>query len=136
MRARMWLFPPLSLMTATPVFEKNPARWAATPKFRFRLHQSLEQKLSDISCYAPTAPVRCNPDAAGTKAIVVSGVAAAHTRDVLKDLGLWDRIPLYQVLQPFPLHREFIDHLEATYSQYPGHRREYGRYRDADCRPP
>ncbi len=100
-----------------PVFEKNPARWAATPKFRFRLHQSLEQKLSGISGYAPTAPFRCNPDAAGTKAIVVSGVAAAHTRDVLKDLDLWDRIPLYQVLQPFPLHREFVDHLEATCSE-------------------
>ena len=41
----------------------------------------------------------------------------AHTRDVIKDLGLWDRIPLYQVLQPFPLHREFIEHLQATFSQ-------------------
>jgi len=100
-----------------PVFEKNPARWAATPKFRLRLHQSLEQKLSAIACHGPTAPIRCNPDAAGAQAIVVSGVAAAHTRDVLKDLGLWDRIPLYQVLQPFPLHREFIDHLDAAYSQ-------------------
>ncbi|MFH0997285.1 MAG: thiamine pyrophosphate-dependent enzyme [Pseudomonadota bacterium] len=100
-----------------PVFEKNPARWAATPKFRFRLHQSLEQKLSGIAGYAPTAPLRCNPDAAGTRAIVVSGVAAAHTRDVLKDLGLWDRIPLYQVLQPFPLHREFVDHLETAFSE-------------------
>lgn len=107
---------PIVFDCRTPVFEKNPARWAATPKFRFRLHQSLEQKLSDISCYEPTAPVRCNPVATGTKAIVVSGVAAAHTRDVLKDLGLWAHIPLYQVLQPFPLHREFIDHLEATYS--------------------
>ena len=100
-----------------PVFEKNPARWAATPKFRFRLHQSLEQKISDIARYAPTAPLRRNPVASGSKAIVVSGVAAAHTRDVLKDLGLWDRVPLYQVIQPFPLHREFIDHLESTYTE-------------------
>ncbi|MCX5883024.1 MAG: thiamine pyrophosphate-dependent enzyme, partial [Deltaproteobacteria bacterium] len=100
-----------------PAFEKKPARWAATPKFRFRLHQSLEQKLSGIAGYASTAPIRCNPGATGTQAIVVAGVAAAHTRDVLKDLNLWDRIPLYQVLQPFPLHREFINHLETTCSE-------------------
>lgn len=108
---------PVAFDAAKPVFEKNPGRWAATPKFRLRLHQSLEQKLSGISGYAPTAPIRCNPDAAGTRAIVVSGVAAAHTRDVMKDLGLWDRVPLYQVLQPFPLHGEFVSHLEAAYSQ-------------------
>lgn len=108
---------PIARYDRKPAFDKNPSRWAATPKFRFRLHQSLEQKLYDISCHEPTAPVRCNPDAAGTKAIVVSGVAAAHTRDVLKDLALWDRIPLYQVIQPFPLHREFIDRLEADYTE-------------------
>jgi indolepyruvate ferredoxin oxidoreductase alpha subunit len=109
---------PIVADTRQPKFEKNPARWAATPKFRFRLHQSLEQKLSAISNHAATAPQRCNPGADESRqAIVVSGVAAAHTRDVMKDLGLWDHVPLYQVLQPFPLHREFITHLDTAYSQ-------------------
>jgi indolepyruvate ferredoxin oxidoreductase alpha subunit len=108
---------PVHTEARTPAFEKNPPRWAATPKFRFRLHQALEQKLADIARYAPTAPRRCNPEASGTLAIVVSGVAAAHTRDVLKDLGLWDYVPLYQVIQPYPLHREFIDHVDAAYSR-------------------
>jgi indolepyruvate ferredoxin oxidoreductase alpha subunit len=30
-------------------FEKNPARWAATPRFRFLLHKKLNQRLKDIS---------------------------------------------------------------------------------------
>ena len=108
---------PVHTEARTPTFKKNPPRWAATPKFRFRLHQLLEQKLADIAWYAPTAPIRCNPEASGDMAVVVSGVAAAHTRDVLKDLGLWDQVPLYQVIQPYPLHEEFIDDLDAAYSQ-------------------
>ncbi len=30
-------------------FEKNPARWAATPRFRFLLHKKLNQRLKDIA---------------------------------------------------------------------------------------
>ncbi len=96
-------------------FEKNPARWAATPKFRYHLHGELEKKLAAISAYEKTAPVRLNPRADSSKAVVVSGVAAAHTKEIMKDLNLWDEIPLYQVLQPYPLHSEFISHLTDTY---------------------
>lgn len=32
-------------------FEKNPARWAATPRFRFLLHKKLNQRLREISEY-------------------------------------------------------------------------------------
>jgi len=33
----------------------------------------------------------------------------------MKSLGLWDSLPLYQVLQPFPLHTKFINHLLSEY---------------------
>ncbi len=102
---------------ATPDFQKDPARWAATPKFRFQLHGELEEKLAGISAWTATAPVRLNPEAKGPKALVVSGVAAAHAREVLQDLDLWENLPLYQVLQPFPLHNEFVDRLLSTYDQ-------------------
>jgi indolepyruvate ferredoxin oxidoreductase, alpha subunit len=98
-------------------FQKDPKRWAATPKFRYYLHQELEQKLEKISSYRKTAPVRLNSGADGPKALVVSGVAAAHTREIVKDLNLWDRIPIYQVLQPYPLHKEFISHMIDTYDE-------------------
>jgi indolepyruvate ferredoxin oxidoreductase alpha subunit len=108
---------PVLSQNRNPAFQKDPPRWAATPKFRLQLHHLLEKKLDDISRYAPTAPVRCNPEAIGDRAVVASGVAAAHTREILKDLGLWDRMPLYQVLQPYPLHPSFIDHLEQNCSE-------------------
>jgi len=98
-------------------FEKNPARWAATPKFRFQLHQELEQKLAALAGYADTAPVRVNEAADGPKALVVSGVAAGHAKEILKALDLWETVPMYQVLQPYPLHQEFIVHLIGKYEE-------------------
>lgn len=98
-------------------FQKEPARWAATPKFRLHLHQELEKKLTAISRYEKTAPVRLNAEATASRALIVSGVAAAHAKEILKDLNLWDVIPIYQVLQPFPLHQDFVSHMIKTYSE-------------------
>jgi indolepyruvate ferredoxin oxidoreductase alpha subunit len=96
-------------------FEKDPARWAATPKFRLQLHKELEEKLARIARYRPTAPKRTNRRVRSTKAIIASGVAAAHTKDILKELKIWTKIPFYQVIQPFPLHSQFISHILGTY---------------------
>ena len=98
-------------------FEKDPSRWAATPRFRFHLHKALEEKLVAVAKHPPTEPLRQNPEATSTKAIVSSGVAAAHSREVLKELNLWKQIPFYQVLQPFPLHTQFIEHLINSYAE-------------------
>ncbi len=104
-----------SMLDRKARFEKDPARWAATPKFRQQLHRELEAKLAAIAQFAPTAPQRLNPDADGRRAVVVSGVAAAHTREILQAMDLWSDLPLYQVLQPYPLHQAFIAHLRARY---------------------
>lgn len=96
-------------------FDKNPARWAATPKFRLQLHKELEQKLAAIAKYRPTAPKKLNPKARSKRAIIASGVAAAHTKDILKELKIWSKIPFYQVIQPFPLHTRFIQQMIETY---------------------
>lgn len=98
-------------------FQKNPERWAATPKFRFQLHRELEEKLKGISAYSKTLPVRLNPGLIAQKAVVASGVAAAHTKEIMTELNLWEKIPLYQVLQPYPLHMDFISHLINTYNE-------------------
>jgi len=99
-----------------PVFERDPGRWAATPKFRHHLHGELERKLAAIAAYEATAPVQLNPHVSGPQAVVASGVALAHTVEVMRDLGLWDMLPLYQVRQPYPLHTDFIARLEDAHS--------------------
>jgi indolepyruvate ferredoxin oxidoreductase alpha subunit len=96
-------------------FEKDPSRWAATPRYRFHLHHEVEEKLAAIARHEPTRPVRLNPKAKSARAVISSGVAAAHTKEILKQLKLWHRIPFYQVLQPFPLHRDSITHWLETY---------------------
>ena len=42
-------------------------------------------------------------------------MAAAHIKDILKELRIWSKIPFYQVIQPFPLHRKFIQHVLEAY---------------------
>lgn len=94
-------------------FVKEPSRWAATPKFRYQLHLELNEKLQRMAAYEPTAPWRVNPGVESCKAVVASGAAAAHTREVLTELGLLDVLPFYQVVQPYPLHTSFMDELLA-----------------------
>ncbi len=99
-------------------FDKDPTRWAATPRFRFRLHGELEDKLAAIAAHGPTSPMLLNPaaDAADRKmAVVVSGVAAAHASELLRNMGLWKELPLYQVRQPFPLHKAFVARMLDRY---------------------
>ena len=90
-------------------FEKHPARWAATPKFRYKLHNKLKEKLKNIASWEETAPVCLNPSVRSSKAIIVSGVSAAHAKDIIRELDIEGRITLYQVVQPYPLHTQFIE---------------------------
>ena len=106
---------PLEKMSRQPVFERDPARWAATPKFRHHLHGELEGKLAAIASYEATAPIQLNPSVKGPQAVVVSGVAAAHTMEIMRAIGLWETVPLYQVRQPFPLHTAFVAQLAAQH---------------------
>ena len=92
-------------------FEKNPGRWAATPKFRYILHFELEDKLARVADYGPTYPVCLNPSVKSDRAVVVAGICAAHAKEIFKDLGLMEKISLYQVIQPYPLHTRFQEEL-------------------------
>jgi len=98
-------------------FVKDPARWAATPVFRRKLHDRLAEKIAAIAAWPATAPVRGNPGVSSRKAVVASGVAFAHARELFGELGITDRIALYQVIQPYPLHAAFIGHLLGTYTE-------------------
>ncbi len=107
--------PAIAPAPAHPEFQRDPSRWAATPKFRLQLHRALEAKLEDIARHEATAPVLRNPGASGKTAVLASGVVAAHAEEILHDLGLWDSLPFFQILQPFPLHSDFIRHIRASF---------------------
>ncbi len=98
-------------------FRKEPARWAATPVHRSRLHKELLEKVAGIASYPPTAPRRIDPRARGPRAVVASGVAYAHAAELLDEMGLLAALPFYRVVQPYPLHRAFVDRLLAEHAE-------------------
>ncbi len=98
-------------------FKRDPARWAATPKFRYLLHSKLNEKLSAIAANEDTKPRLLNPDTVSSTAVITSGVAVAHTQEIMADLGLLNSVALYQVSQPFPLHSAFIEEILGKYER-------------------
>jgi indolepyruvate ferredoxin oxidoreductase alpha subunit len=113
---------PVTLVAAgaAPRFEKDPARWAATPKFRLALHQQLNEKICRIagaddvspgkvnSTTSPTAERKRSPSSpVGRPCIVASGAVLAHAREILWDLGLKDQVDLHGVPMPYPLSASF-----------------------------
>lgn len=98
-------------------FRKDPKRWAATPKYRYELHLKLNGKLSRIADYPPSAPRLLNPGVRSRRAVIVSGVSAAHSREVIGACGLGDAFALYQVVQPYPLHGAFTAEIHAAYDE-------------------
>ena len=108
---------PVQTLDRVAAFEKNPSRWAATPKFRYRLHLELNQKLAEIALYQPTAPRCLNPQTQSRKAVVASGPAASYLKEALGSLGLWERLSCHQVIQPYPLHSAFSASLLEGYDE-------------------
>ncbi len=92
-----------------PGFLKDPQRWAATPRHRFVLHKQLNQKIDAIAeKYGRKAFSRILGGRNASQCILSSGVALAHTYDLLKGLRLEDQISLYQVKMPYPLNAKFL----------------------------
>ena len=112
---------PVSETPHPPLFEKNPARWAATPKFRLLLHMKLNEKLAAISEEPDFAPKLLNqPSSSGTSSrvcILASGVALAYTQEIMAEHGLLDTVPLYGVSMPYPLSGTFREEILSRYDR-------------------
>ncbi len=99
-------------------FEKDPKRWCATPAFVTGLHRTLTAKLTRLATDPRLAPVHAPGDGTFQGAcIIASGVAFAHTQDVLDALGLSGKVDLYQVKVPYPLASDFITGVAPRYER-------------------
>ncbi len=98
-------------------FKKNPGRWIATPQFLTELHRQLNDKLEKISQEETLSPRWIPGGGSQGKevCIISSGVAYAHTREILEDMGASDDVDLYQVVMPYPLNRAFIEKVNRFY---------------------
>ena len=85
-------------------FSRDPNRWAATPRFRLKLHRELNEKLAVISAEKALLPKSHLKNPSSCKhCIISSGVAYAYLYDILADLNLLEEVSLYQVPMPYPL---------------------------------
>jgi len=90
---------------------KDPARWAATPRFRNVLHRELNAKLDRIRAEAEGSAFNREEPGEGRMGIIAAGHAWATVRDILREEGR--SIPLLKIGTPFPLPlglvRRFVD---------------------------
>ncbi len=107
-------------------FSKDPKRWAATPAYRYQLHKQLNEKILAIQKkIRKKAFQKAGGDQKAKFCIISSGVALAHTFDLIKEFQLEDLVALYQIKIPYPLpweelleeinHFEKILVIEETY---------------------
>ena len=93
-------------------FEKDPLRWAATPKFRLILHGELNEKLKGISRRFDGLSQfnfhDLQPDTTYPLGIISSGVPFAVIRDILEEEGRTD-IPVLKVGTPYPFPQNLAD---------------------------
>jgi indolepyruvate ferredoxin oxidoreductase alpha subunit len=86
-------------------FEKDPARWAATPRFRFMLHKELNRKLDAISRRFEKMEginlYNLEPGKRYPLGIAAGGVPYAVVRDILKEEKRTD-IPVFKIGSPYP----------------------------------
>lgn len=97
---------PIELRAAEPLnrparFDKDPQRWAATPRFRLKLHRELNEKLENLRQEFETSPFNREDPGEGPLGIIAGGIAWAVTRDLLAEEG-W-KIPLLKIGTPHPL---------------------------------
>ncbi len=86
-------------------FEKDPGRWAATPRFRLVLHGQLNKKLKKIAEKFDSLTAynfhNLTPGKKYPLGIIAGGVPYSVVRDILDEEGRTD-IPLLKIGTPYP----------------------------------
>lgn len=103
----------LKRLKREPHFERNPQRWAATPKFRYLLHKEVNEKMKALARENPVSLPE-NPKEA---CILASGVVWAHALEILEDLSLLNQIDLIKVTMPYPLSDSFMREAMRCYGR-------------------
>jgi indolepyruvate ferredoxin oxidoreductase alpha subunit len=92
-------------------FKKDPARWAATPRFRLMLHTKLNETLLRIQKRFERES-RWNFENGRIKGsplgIITCSVTYAVVMDLLKELGLEKRVSVLKLGTPFPFPQERV----------------------------
>jgi indolepyruvate ferredoxin oxidoreductase alpha subunit len=112
---------PIESNTRKAVFEKNPGRWAATPRFRFILHGELNEKLKQIRKKFEGLSAFNFHDLEPSKRYALGIIAGGVPYSVVRDIFIEEQrndIPTLKIGTPFPfpesLAQEFMDACEKV----------------------
>jgi len=98
------------------MFSKDSTRWAATPKYRYKLHKDLNEKLALIASEKKLQPHFYKKAATIQKyCIISSGVSYSYILDFLNEQQLHEKVGLCKVPMPYPLPDSFLQSITATY---------------------
>ncbi len=93
-------------------FEKDPGRWAATPRFRYLLHKELNHKLGEIShrfeTLSPYNQHNLEPGKRYALGIIAGGVPSSVVQDILSEEARTD-IPVLKLCAPYPFPQKLAD---------------------------
>jgi len=103
---------PLKNNPGKAAFEKDPGRWAATPRFRFILHGELNEKLRRIANRFEDLAAHnfhdLTPGENYSLGIIAGGVPYAVVRDILTEENRTD-IPVLKIGAPYPFPESLAD---------------------------
>jgi indolepyruvate ferredoxin oxidoreductase alpha subunit len=102
-------FLPVPEMKRPADFQKDPGRWAATPRFRLLLHQELNDKMDRVQQEFETSEHNHVTPGEDTRlGFIAGGTCYSVLKDVLRELGLVGRFPILKLGTPYPLPQKLV----------------------------
>jgi indolepyruvate ferredoxin oxidoreductase alpha subunit len=97
-------FAPVPQLERLADFEKDPGRWAATPRFRYVLHKELNEKLATIEEEFEGSEFNVLHEGEDNRlGFIAAGTSYAVLTDTLRELSLEGRFPILRIGTPHPL---------------------------------
>ncbi|HPZ06972.1 MAG TPA: indolepyruvate ferredoxin oxidoreductase subunit alpha [Candidatus Eremiobacteraeota bacterium] len=93
-------------------FRKDTSRWAATPKFRYKLHKELNKKLKKISEEVSSREDLNYVSFPGDTfpfGIISSGVSYSILKDILSDMEIFGTVPVLKLGVPYPFPERLVE---------------------------
>jgi len=102
-------FKPVAKLDRRAEFDKDPGRWAATPRFRLQLHKELNEKLDTIQEEFETSELNISLTGQDRRlGVIVGGTSYSVLKDTLRELGLEGRFAILKIGTPHPLPQKLV----------------------------
>ena len=111
-------FSPVLELERPADFEKDPGRWAATPRFRYVLHKELNEKLASIEEEFEKSELnKCDEGQDHRLSFIAGGTSYSVLIDTLRELGLGGLFPILKIGTPHPLPQKLVSDFVAGCNQ-------------------